>query len=251
MLFNGKVGALTGDDSLKSKVCETVRLYVGNGGPNLVSSFHVIGEIFDKVYTEGGTNFQENVQTTLIPAGGAAVVEYRLEAPGTYILVDHSIFRTFNKGALGLMQVDGGDQLEIYSGKTADNPWAPEGSTPREEGPKAGTKAERITAGEQVYLANCAACHQQTGAGVPQMFPPLAESDFLMESKTRSIDIVLKGLHGEIVVKGETYNAVMPPLGTLSDEEIANVLTYVRNSFGNSEADTVESGMVAERRGAH
>ena len=74
VLFNGADGALTGDKALKAKVGETVRLFVGNGGPNLVSSFHVIGEIFDKVWHEGGTRFQENVQTTLIPAGGAAIV---------------------------------------------------------------------------------------------------------------------------------------------------------------------------------
>ena len=73
VLFNGAEGALTGDKALTAKVGETVRLYVGNGGPNLVSSFHVIGEIFDKVWYEGGTRFQENVQTTLIPAGGAAI----------------------------------------------------------------------------------------------------------------------------------------------------------------------------------
>ncbi|HSL70683.1 MAG TPA: copper-containing nitrite reductase, partial [Longimicrobiales bacterium] len=98
VLFNGSEGALTGDQALAAKTGETVRLYVGNGGPNLVSSFHVIGEIFDKVWFEGGTRFQENVQTTLIPAGGAVIAEFRLEVPGSYILVDHSIFRAFNKG---------------------------------------------------------------------------------------------------------------------------------------------------------
>ncbi|MDX1604182.1 MAG: copper-containing nitrite reductase, partial [Salinimicrobium sediminis] len=77
VVFNGKVGGLTGDNALTAKVGETVRLYVGNGGPNLVSSFHVIGEIFDKVYVEGGAMINENVQTTLIPAGGAAIVEFK------------------------------------------------------------------------------------------------------------------------------------------------------------------------------
>ncbi len=105
MLFNGSEGALTGDHALAAKTGETVRLYVGNGGPNLVSSFHVIGEIFDKVWFEGGTRFQENVQTTLIPAGGAAIADFRLEVPGSYILVDHSIFRAFNKGALAMLKV--------------------------------------------------------------------------------------------------------------------------------------------------
>jgi nitrite reductase (NO-forming) len=99
VLFNGAVDSLTGDKALKAKVGETVRLFIGNGGPNLVSSFHMIGEIFDKVYTEGGTAFTSNVQTTLIPSGGAAIVEFKVDVPGTFLLVDHSIFRTYNKGA--------------------------------------------------------------------------------------------------------------------------------------------------------
>ncbi|MGB0999314.1 MAG: multicopper oxidase domain-containing protein, partial [Flavobacteriales bacterium] len=77
VVFNGKVGAMTGDNALTAKVGETVRLFVGNGGPNLVSSFHVIGEIFDKVHVEGGSTVNEDVQTTLVPAGGAAIVEFK------------------------------------------------------------------------------------------------------------------------------------------------------------------------------
>ena len=103
VVFNGSVDALTGDNAIVAEVGETVRLYVGNGGPNLVSSFHVIGEIFDKVHVEGGSLVNENVQTTLIPAGGAAIVEFKVDVPGTFILVDHSIFRAFNKGALGML----------------------------------------------------------------------------------------------------------------------------------------------------
>ena len=104
VVFNGSVGALVGENALKAKVGETVRMFVGNGGPNLVSSFHVIGEIFDNVHTEGGSLAnQHNVQTTLVPAGGSAVVDMKLDVPGTFIIVDHSIFRAFNKGALGML----------------------------------------------------------------------------------------------------------------------------------------------------
>ena len=98
---------MIGDKALKVKVGETVRLFVGNGGPNLVSSFHVIGAIFDKVWFEGGTHFQENVQTTLIPAGGATIMEFHARVPGSYVLVDHALFRAFNKGALGILKIDG------------------------------------------------------------------------------------------------------------------------------------------------
>lgn len=116
VVFNGRVGSLTGDNKLKAKVGDKVRLYVGNGGPNLVSSFHVIGEIFDKVYPEGamGSAPNQNVQTTLIPAGGSAIVEMHLDVPATYLLVDHSIFRVFEKGAVGMLEAVGEEVPEIY-----------------------------------------------------------------------------------------------------------------------------------------
>jgi len=116
VVFNGAVGALTGDGALQAKVGERVRLFVGNGGPNLVSSFHVIGEVFDNVYGEGGSTVsQRNVQTTLIPAGGSGIVEFGVEKPGTLVLVDHSIFRAFNKGALGMLKVTGDDDARVYA----------------------------------------------------------------------------------------------------------------------------------------
>ena len=115
VVFNGSVGAMTGDNALKAKVGESIRLFVGNGGPNLVSSFHIIGEVFDNVYGEGGSLVsQQNVQTTLVPAGGSAMVEFRAEKPGTLVIVDHSIFRAFNKGAIGMINVEGPDNLEVY-----------------------------------------------------------------------------------------------------------------------------------------
>ncbi len=117
VVFNGSEGALTGEGALTANAGDKVRLFVGNGGPNLVSSFHVIGEIFDRVFYEGGSKYQENVQTTLIPAGGAAMVEFTTDVPGNFILVDHSIFRTFNKGALGILSVDGTMKPEIYTGQ--------------------------------------------------------------------------------------------------------------------------------------
>nr|WP_295378490.1 copper-containing nitrite reductase [Pseudoxanthomonas sp.] len=117
VVFNGAEGSLTGDNALQAKAGEAIRMFVGNGGPNLVSSFHVIGEIFDKVYTEGGSKYQENVQTTLVPAGGATIVEFKADVPGNFVLVDHSIFRTFHKGSLGILKVDGEAKHDIYTGQ--------------------------------------------------------------------------------------------------------------------------------------
>jgi nitrite reductase (NO-forming) len=120
VVFNGSVGSTTGDNVLRAKTGERIRMYVGNAGPNLSSSFHVIGEIFDNVYQEAGTVAnQHNVQTTLIPAGGAAIVEFGVEAPGDYILVDHAIFRAFNKGALAILQVSGPDNPKVFAASNA------------------------------------------------------------------------------------------------------------------------------------
>lgn len=117
VVFNGSDGSLVGEGALKAKAGEKIRMYVGNGGPNLVSSFHIIGEIFDRVYVEGGSRYQENVQTTLIPSGGAAIVEFTVDIPGTYTLVDHSIFRAMHKGAMGLLEVEGEERPDIFSGQ--------------------------------------------------------------------------------------------------------------------------------------
>ncbi|MEZ4793837.1 MAG: copper-containing nitrite reductase [Gelidibacter sp.] len=256
VVFNGKVNALTGDNALTAKVGETVRLYVGNGGPGLVSSFHVIGEIFDKVHIEGGNIVNENVQTTLIPAGGAAIIEFRVEVPGTFILVDHSIFRAFNKGALGMLKVEGEEDKKIYSGELMDNIYLPEGPGIQSMPNTAGIKESKILAksldeqmefGKQVYGQTCIACHQAGGQGIPNAFPPLAKSDYLNADVNRAIDIVLHGKTGEITVNGEKYNSVMTKQ-LISDEEIANVLTYVYNSWGNNKT-VVTPEMVKKVKG--
>jgi nitrite reductase (NO-forming) len=116
VVFNGSVGALTGERALQAKAGERVRIFFGDAGPNLTSSFHVIGEVFDNVYAEGGTSeTQHNVQTTLVPAGGSVIVEFGVEKPGDLILVDHSIFRAFNKGALGMLHVSGEDDAKVFA----------------------------------------------------------------------------------------------------------------------------------------
>lgn len=254
VLFNGRVGSLVGDRALPAKVGDRVRLYVGNGGPNLVSSFHVIGEIFDAVYAEGGDMVNHDVQTTLIPAGGSAIVEYELEVPGTYILVDHSIFRTFNKGSLGMMKTEGADDLLVYSGKIDDRIYLPEGgaiqslpTAATEPIPSTRTKEDRMRMGATVFAANCLACHQADGKGIPGAFPPLAKSDYLMADKARAISTVVNGLEGKVTVNGVEYNSIMPKL-LLSDDDVANVLTYVRNSWGN-QSDAVTPAEVLAARG--
>lgn len=115
IVFNGRTGALVGN--MEAKVGERIRIFVGNGGVNLVSSFHVIGEIFDRVYPEGGigSDVHANVQTTLVPAGGASIVEFDVEVPGKYILVDHALAR-LDRGAWGAITVTGDENKEIFDG---------------------------------------------------------------------------------------------------------------------------------------
>ena len=112
--FNGSVNALT-KNPLCVKAGERVRLFVGNAGPNLVSSFHVIGAVFDKVYREGDVISPpaRGIQSTLVPAGGSTIVEWDTNVPGTFTLVDHSIFRT-EKGAIGFLKVLGEPRPDIY-----------------------------------------------------------------------------------------------------------------------------------------
>jgi nitrite reductase (NO-forming) len=113
VLFNGRVGSLLGDKAPQVKAGETVRIFFGVGGPNITSSFHVIGEIFDRVYPEGSSEPLTNVQTTLVPTGGATIVEFKAEVPGTYTLVDHSLGR-LEKGAAGQIVVEGPENPAVF-----------------------------------------------------------------------------------------------------------------------------------------
>jgi len=114
--------------------------------------------------------------------------------------------------------------------------------------PAAGDEAERLVAeGRITYMLVCSACHQMTGQGIPHMFPPLAQSDFLRQDKTRAIAIVLNGLSGPVKVNGERYLSVMPPQRQLSDRQIAGALSFVRSHFGN-QLDAVTPEQVATVR---
>jgi len=114
VLFNGRIKSLI-DHPLIANVGEKIRIYFGNGGVSLISSFHVIGEIFDTVNPEAGSLKNHNVQTTIVPAGGATVTEIELNTGGNYILVDHALSR-LEKGAWGILSAEGEENPEIYDG---------------------------------------------------------------------------------------------------------------------------------------
>lgn len=254
VVFNGAVDALTGNNAITAESGETIRLFVGNGGPNLTSSFHVIGEIFDDVRAEGGSVINKNVQTTSIPAGGATIIDFKVDVPGNLVLVDHAIFRAFNKGALGVLAVSGEEDLNIYSGVRQEGIYLPEGGAiqeiPLDKAEEKDviiaekTLPEKIEHGKIVYGSTCFACHQAEGQGITGVFPPLANADYLNEDVNRAIQVVLFGKSGEITVNGEKYNNIMPKQN-LTDEEVADVLTYIYNSWGNNKTE-ITPQMVAE-----
>lgn len=115
LMFNGNHDALTKTHRMEAKVGETVRIFFGVGGPNKTSSFHVIGEVFDRVYSMGDLTSPplQNVQTTTVAPGGATMVEFKVDVPGRYILVDHALSR-LEKGLVGFLYVTGPDQPEVF-----------------------------------------------------------------------------------------------------------------------------------------
>lgn len=114
VVFNGRTGAFT--KNLNAEVGQKVRMFVGNGGVNLVSSFHMIGEVFSTVYPEAALRDPiRDVQTTIVPAGGATVVDFDLNYPGNYVLVDHALAR-LDRGAWGVLHVTGPADKSIFDG---------------------------------------------------------------------------------------------------------------------------------------
>ena len=113
VVFNGAVGALTGDHALQAKTGDTVRIFFGDAGPNLISSFHVIGQIMKSVTVEGGSLINTNVQTTVVPPGGATMIELQPDVPGDYMMVDHALSRAI-KGAMGTLHVTGPENPGVF-----------------------------------------------------------------------------------------------------------------------------------------
>ena len=184
-------------------------------------------------------------------SGGAAIIQFKMSVPGTFILVDHSLERAFNRGALAQLKVIGPEDKLVYSGKQYDLVYQPEGTSirvaqPSAAAPVARSKEERIALGADVFANNCQACHQADGEGVPDAFPPLAKSDYLNGDKIRAIKTVTGGLERPLTVNGKAFNGVMPAW-SLSDEDIAGVLTYVYSKWGNSGQDVTPQEVNAYR----
>ncbi|WP_227978209.1 multicopper oxidase domain-containing protein [Arenimonas daejeonensis] len=242
VLFNGAENSLTGDKALKANVNETVRMYVGNGGPNLISSFHVIGEIFDKVWYEGGTHYWgeradhadscRRCRDRRVPHRSAR--QLRAGGPLAVPRVQQGRAGDPESGRSG-----GSDDLH----RQGSRPHLCQGRQGREHGP--GGRGRRRRAGRHLepgrpdqgrrcavrrHLLNLPPARRQ---GPGRRLPPLAQSDYLAKGNAELIKVVLNGLTGPVTVNGQDYNSVMPPMSQLTDDEVANILTYTLNSWGN------------------
>jgi mono/diheme cytochrome c family protein len=138
----------------------------------------------------------------------------------------------------------------------ADAPYVPDATKVLPAAPDAGAPAAaavpqglaaQVEAGRPLYQANCQVCHRVDGTGTPRIFPPLAGSDYLMADEARAISVVLHGLAGPITVNGQEYNLNMPAQGRLSDGDVALILTYARNSWGNQGGPTTAEEVAAVR----
>lgn len=165
VLWNGRVGSLTGASALKAKTGERCRFYVGNAGLNLVSSFHIIGDHLEEVYHEGSLDSPPklNIQNTTIPAGAAAMVDTTFEVPGEFLLVDHSLGRAFSKGGVGVVSVDGKPRPDIFNfvGKK------PIGDKPAE------APAGKISPAQAQALSGCKTCHDLSPQKRTIVGPPM------------------------------------------------------------------------------
>ena len=223
--FNGRTDALTGDNSLKMGVGERGRIYFVNEGLNLDSNFHPIGSHWDLVYPEAATHPSNRVirgsQSTLVVAGGGTVVEIDGLVPSTIILVDHALVRTFYKGAIGLLVVEGDANPEIFS--------VPGAATDQGGGGDEESGADAAS-GETLFAATCAACHGQEGVGVDGLGPALAGNAFVASQTDDELaDFIIVGRPGDD--PDNTSGIAMPPKGgnpALGSDDIDDIVAYLR-----------------------
>ena len=154
------------------------------------------------------------------------------------------------------MKIEGKENKAIYSGKEVDSSYLGDRAQANMAAVSTATAAaakgaltleQQVQAGQALFTGTCSVCHQANGEGLPGVFPPLAKSDLLASDPKRAVAIVLKGLSGPVTVNGKEYNSVMPPMNQLNDDEVANIVTYVLNSWGNK-GGQVSAAEVAKER---
>lgn len=251
VVFNG-VAFQYKDHPLTAAPGKLVRIYFVNAGPDLWSSFHVIGGIFDKVYPGGdAADAVSGVSTYTVGPGAGAIFDITLDQPGNYVFVDHDMAHAII-GAQGVLRV--GDAAAIAAEKppitasAAPVAAAPAmAMAPSTSAPTGSYKFDPAH-GASLYTSTCAACHQATGTGLPGAFPPLKDNPAVLNpDPAKQIEVVLHGLHGE-AVNGVTYPSAMPPFGSaLNDADIADIINHERSSWGNQGKPITADQVKAER----
>ncbi|WEN15187.1 multicopper oxidase domain-containing protein [Rhodanobacter sp. AS-Z3] len=251
VVFNGAAFQYR-DHPLVATAGKRVRLYVVDAGPDLWSSFHVIGAIFDKVYPDGdATHALSGVSTYSIGPGAGAVFDLVIPGPGKYPFVDHDMAHAMI-GAIGVLEVRAEGAAAVEPAVAAAAPAAAAPAADMAAASAAlGPYHVDAAKGDALYGANCAACHQPTGEGIAGAFPPLkANAAVLDPDPTVQIDAVLKGLQGQNI-GGVVYPTAMPPFaGQLNDAEIADIVNHERSSWGNQSKQIAASDVKARRAAA-
>ncbi|TAL71752.1 MAG: c-type cytochrome [Rhodanobacter sp.] len=247
VVFNGAAFQYR-DHPLTAKPGDLVRLYVVNAGPSLWSAFHVIGGIFDKVYP-GGNPAQaiDGVSTYSVGPGEGAIFDLKLDEPGKYPFVDHSMAHA-QLGAIGVLQVQ-------KPGEALTKPEITKAAAPESAAvapPPAATGPYKFdpARGNELYATNCAACHQASGEGLPATFPPLKGNPAVLDADpAKQISVILHGLQGQ-AINGQVYPGAMPPFaGSLNDADIADIANHERTSWGN-QGKTITADQVKAARAA-
>lgn len=231
--FNG-VAFQYKDHPLTAEPGQRVRLHVVNAGPSLWSAFHVVGAIFDKVYTDGDPKHaRSHVSTYTVAPGEGTVFDLVIPDAGEYVFVDHA-FAHLDKGAAGVLDIRkpgqelGKPNISKIEGHGAAS--APAHAPAAAAGPYK-FDAERAA---QLYTNTCAACHQANGAGLPGAFPPLVKNPAVIDADPGThIRAILHGVSGK-VIDGVSYPSPMPPFAEqLSDADVADIVNHERSSWGN------------------
>lgn len=248
VVFNGAAFQYR-DHPLVAGAGERIRLYVVDAGPNLWSSFHVIGAIFDKVYPDGdAAHALSGVSTYSVGPGAGAIFDLVLPEAGQYPFVDHDMAHAM-VGAIGILDVRGSGAAPPAAVVATPAPAATAPTVDMAAASAAlGPYQVDLAKGATLYATHCAACHQPTGAGMPGAFPPLKGDPVVLDADpTRQIDTVLHGLQGK-TVGGVTYATPMPPFAAvLNDAEIADLINHERSSWENQAKQITASDVKARR----
>ncbi|MGH8190964.1 MAG: multicopper oxidase domain-containing protein [Rhodanobacteraceae bacterium] len=256
VVFNGAASQYV-DHPLPAAAGKRVRIYLVDAGPNLWTSFHVIGAVFDKVYPGGdAAQALSDVSAYSVGPGQGAIFDLLIPDVGKYSFVDHD-FAHLMIGTHGVLDVTAtgapSPQTPVAaaaSTSSANVPAPPAATTAALASAPIGPYRFDRARGEALFTARCAACHQATGTGIPGAFPPLKGNAAVLDANpAKQIDTILHGLHGEDV-GGTVYATPMPEFGSmLNDTEIADIANHERTSWGN-QAKPVTADDVKARRAA-